>query len=228
MENRPSFYAIIPANVRYDKELTPNAKLLYGEITALCSDKGYCWATNKYFSELYDVSVTSISKWVSQLVNKGYLTIKINYKEGTKEILNRYLSLVKHPIEEKLNTPIEEKLIDINTINNNTFINTNNIKYNHLFISKAKAFDIFWNTYNKKLDRSNSEKKFNKLSIKEIETILKVVNNYVKSTPDVKYRKNPMTWLNGKNWNDEVEINKPQTQSQTNEQLYQQITKVPL
>lgn len=133
MEARPNFYAIIPANVRYDKDLTPNAKLLYGEITALCNDKGYCWANNKYFSELYGVSVTSISKWISQLVEKGYLKSVIKYKEGSKEILNRYLSLVNYPIEEKLNTPltfvnhpIEEKLTDNNTSSNNTFNNKNN------------------------------------------------------------------------------------------------------
>ena len=46
-----TYYAVIPAYVRYDKDLTPNAKLMFGELTALSNDKGYCYASNKYFSE---------------------------------------------------------------------------------------------------------------------------------------------------------------------------------
>ena len=57
-----TYYAVIPAYVRYDKDLTPNAKLMFGELTALSNDKGYCYASNKYFSELYQVSTVSISK----------------------------------------------------------------------------------------------------------------------------------------------------------------------
>lgn len=122
-----SYYAIIPANVRYDKELTPNAKLLYGEITALTNEKGYCWATNNYFAELYDVSKVSISKWINQLADKGYINTEIIYKEGTKEILNRYITIIQYPVKENFNTPIKEKFKDNNTLINNTSNNTCNI-----------------------------------------------------------------------------------------------------
>ena len=122
-----SYYAIIPANVRYDKDLTPNAKLLYGEITALCNEKGYCWAGNSYFSDLYKVSKKSISTWINQLISNGYITSEIEYKEGTKEILHRYIRIVQGGIEENVNTPMEEKVKDNNTSFNTTSNNTKDI-----------------------------------------------------------------------------------------------------
>ena len=124
MEEKKSYYAIIPANVRYDAELTPNAKLLYGEITALCNEKGYCWATNDYFAKLYNVSKKSISSWISLLAKKGYIHSELQYKEGTKEILYRYIKLFGEPIEENFHSPMEEICKDNNTVNNNTFNNT--------------------------------------------------------------------------------------------------------
>lgn len=135
-----SYYAIIPANVRYDKRLTPNAKLLYGEITALCNERGYCWATNSYFAELYEVSKKSVSKWINQLIEYGYIASKVKYKEGSKEIEGRYLTIVvqppieekfhtygtkvQDPMEEKFHTPMEEKVKENITFINNTFNNS--------------------------------------------------------------------------------------------------------
>lgn len=90
-ELKKSYYAIIPADVRYDEELPPNAKLLYGEITSLCNEKGYCWATNQYFADLYHCSVSAVKKWISALVKKGYISLELVYKEGTRQVLQRKL-----------------------------------------------------------------------------------------------------------------------------------------
>ena len=123
MAESPNFYAIIPANVRYDKELCANAKLLYGEITSLCNKEGYCWATNSHFAELYNVSNKSISSWVKQLVQKGYIKSTLIYKEGTNEILHRYLHLCGEGMEKNFHNPMEKKVKDnsksINTKKNN-------------------------------------------------------------------------------------------------------------
>ena len=107
IKEQPNYYAIIPANVRYDKKLSQSAKLLYGEITALTNEKGYCWASNKYFSDLYKVTKQSISSWIKQLKDRGYIGVTINYKENSREIKNRYIRLLEHPIQENLNTPIQ-------------------------------------------------------------------------------------------------------------------------
>lgn len=78
----PSYYAIIPANVRYCEELTANSKLLYGEITTLCNKEGYCWASNEYFANLYKVKPMQVSRWISDLVRLGFVRSKLNRSAG--------------------------------------------------------------------------------------------------------------------------------------------------
>lgn len=65
-------------------------------------------------------------------------------------------------------------------------------------------FEVFWNLYDKKEDREKSLKAWSKLKPEEKEKAILVVPDYVKSKPDKQYRKNPLTWLNGKCWNDEI------------------------
>ena len=86
---KPNYYAIIPANVRYDSELRANEKLLFGEITALTDKYGECWANNKYFSELYNVKPNAIATWIRHLKEKGLISIEYEYngKEITKRII---------------------------------------------------------------------------------------------------------------------------------------------
>ncbi len=144
-----SYYAVIPGNIRYDNELSANAKLLYGEITALCNEKGYCWATNEYFANLYDVSKVSISNWISQLVKKNYLYSEIIYKDGSKEILHRCLKIIDYPIKENFNTPIKENFKENNTYNNNTYNKKENIIKEKRCYGEYKRIKLTDDEYNK-------------------------------------------------------------------------------
>lgn len=90
---KPNYYSVIPANVRYDKKLSANAKILYGEITALCNEKGISWASNEYFANLYGVSKSTITRWISELVNEKYIFTKMFYKKNSKEIEKRIISV---------------------------------------------------------------------------------------------------------------------------------------
>jgi len=72
-------------------------------------------------------------------------------------------------------------------------------------------FAEFWNLYGKKKDTDKCKTKFSKLTKSEIELLFTNLPAYIKSTPDKQYRKNPITWLNGKCWNDEIIQNQQAT-----------------
>ena len=65
-------------------------------------------------------------------------------------------------------------------------------------------FAEFWDLYGKKTDSSKCKAKFSKLSKADVELLFDKLPAYIKSTPDKQYRKNPITWLNGKCWNDDI------------------------
>lgn len=90
-EEKANYYVIIPASVRYDNRLTANEKLLYGEITSLCDDKGECIATNKHLSELLRISKLTVSRGIANLEKLGYIERLMIFKNNSKEIDYRIL-----------------------------------------------------------------------------------------------------------------------------------------
>ena len=114
MKEKPNYYAIIPAEVRYSKDLTPNAKLLYAEITALCNMNGKCTASTEYFCRVYEVSRASIQNWLKMLDDNGYIKRTVIYKQGTKQIMHRYINL-----KDKGSVKISTDNTNINITNTN-------------------------------------------------------------------------------------------------------------
>lgn len=120
MAEAPSYYAIIPANVRYDQNLPGKAILLYGEITALCNQKGYCWASNDYFAKLYGVNSKSIQRWIKNLEDQGYISREVFYKKGTKEIERRNIRLNTTPhLKNKVTPHLKNEADNTTSINKN-------------------------------------------------------------------------------------------------------------
>lgn len=111
---RPGYYAIIPADVRYDDGIPPNAKLLYGEISALIGKDGFCYASNAYFMNLYGFSDPTISRLISQLEKAGYIRRELE-KDKTGQVVRRKLYLtvsapeIQPPI--KNDTTLPSKII---------------------------------------------------------------------------------------------------------------------
>ena len=91
MNDNPNYYAILTAEVRYDKRLSSSEKLFFAEVTALSNKTGKCWASNKYFAELYDVSKSTVSGWARHLCECGY--IDMDYQYDGKQIKKRFISV---------------------------------------------------------------------------------------------------------------------------------------
>ena len=90
---KPTYYAIIPAIVRYDDDLSSSEKLLYAEITALCNTTGECFASNAYFANLYSKDKVTISRWMSKLKDKGYIHVNYKYVAGSQAIESRIVHI---------------------------------------------------------------------------------------------------------------------------------------
>jgi hypothetical protein len=89
-------------------------------------------------------------------------------------------------------------------------------------INKTKAkihdwqFEQWWNDYDKKVSKDKAIAKWNILTNDEKQLALKIVQEYVNSTPDKTFRKDPTTYLNNKSFNDEIIIRSAATSHKPN------------
>lgn len=129
---QPNFYAILPAFIRYNKQLTSLEKLIYAEISALTNKDGYCNATNAYFAELFGKTSGWISKTINKLKNLGFVSITVEINDF-KEVTNRKIYIGGGMVENyggygrKLLGGMVENYKGINSINDIKEINIKNI-----------------------------------------------------------------------------------------------------
>lgn len=125
-EEQPNYYAILPANVRYDRTLSASEKLFYAEIVALTHKDGRCWASRRYFADLYGVDERTISRWTTRLAEKGYIEVRV-IRNAKKAILRRNIALkvFHNPSDKNVPTygqkcpyPSDKNVAENNTSNN--------------------------------------------------------------------------------------------------------------
>lgn len=81
----------IPIEILTDDNLSDKEKIIYAIIIYLSKENQYCFLTNKTISELFNISVTQVSKLVNSLKDKNYINIKLIYKENSKQVEMRKL-----------------------------------------------------------------------------------------------------------------------------------------
>lgn len=94
-----------------------------------------------------------------------------------------------------------------------------------LRVEEAPTFDDWWNAYGKKRGRKKAEAKWNTLSHADKIACMQATPAYVASIEDKQFQKDPLTYLNGECWNDEI-ISKQDNEQQRNLQRAQRAARL--
>jgi predicted transcriptional regulator len=143
-----------------------------------------------------NLSVQQIRTSLNKLKSTNEITIN-STSQGT---------VIKVVNYEKYQVATSEPTDEQQTTNKRSTTNKNDKK------EKKILFDKFWVLYGKSADKKKCMDKFILLSDSEIDLIFETLPIYLLKTPDVQYRKNPLTYINGKCWND-IDLNNPQIPS---------------
>lgn len=130
------YYSVIPATVLYNEELKANEKLLYAIITSLACKEGYCFASNKYLAEKLNVNPKTVSSWISDLRDKGFITVELVRNENNQIIQRKiYINDSPYPLnngylyQSKNGQAINQKVEDNNIRSNNKINNKEQRKF---------------------------------------------------------------------------------------------------
>ena len=167
----------IPAEILLDEKLSDKEKIILSMIVYLSEENKCCFASNKYFASIVNVTTNRISKIISSLNTKEYINIKLKFKTDSKEIeerqiipivknIKRYCQNQQEGIGEnnyssssKQQYPIgkNDKDIIYNIKNKNNYNNTNkssNKKYSNFEQRNYNNFD--WSSLYANLKEVNS------------------------------------------------------------------------
>ena len=89
----------IPADILLNEDLSDKEKIILSMILYLSEESKSCFASNKYIANIVNVTHERVSKIISALKDKGYVSVKLKYKKDSKEIEERQIT----PIVENIN-----------------------------------------------------------------------------------------------------------------------------
>jgi len=159
-------------------------------ISGLCAERGYCFASNEYFSNLFDVDEVTISRKLKKLEKKSY--IKIMYSRNGYRVENREIRLTKMspPINKNVNGAINKNVKYNNTSNNITIINNTSNNKELVFPFDSNEFLEtwkLWKDYRKEIKKpikgiiseQSQLQKLSKISNGDQQTAIEIINQSI-------------------------------------------------
>ena len=142
---------------------------------------------------------------LKNLENFGLISIEKKLGKSNRYFLN---NVPKEPVTKN---DTSDKICITPVTKNDTTPVTKNVPLTRLSKNTKEkyslnvCFDEFWKLYKKKIEKQKCLEKWNKLKDIDRDLIIKHIPVYEKSLSDIKYLKNPMTYLNSKMWLDDFE-----------------------
>lgn len=75
--------------MKNNERIPPSGRIIYAEVCALAQKEGYCYASNKYFSSVYHLSIQSVSRLLNALKKQGFL--EISYGKDERGYRRRFM-----------------------------------------------------------------------------------------------------------------------------------------
>lgn len=165
--DKPSYWAVLPAAVRYDPKIPASAKLLYAEISSLTDGRGFCWASNAYFERLYDLSERTIIRLIRALEAAGYIRIEdADGGSATRKIYAGVNPIAETP-DKNVSTPRQkcqgggDKNVTQNKKENKKENNPPTAPQGAAH--EPEMFERFWKAYPCKKDKASARREWDRL-----------------------------------------------------------------
>ncbi len=167
-----------------DDNLTITSVYLLSLINRHIALHGEFNLTGQEISEKWSkITRPTANRSIKELEDNGYIKI---VESGDLFDRSRIIETLEESDKVKVKPHVKEKSLEVR--------------------KKTEMFEVFWNKYNVKKGKKKAQDKFLKLSMADCKKCLDAVGSYVIATPDVKYRKHVITWLNGEHWNDKLTV----------------------
>lgn len=202
-------YSICLNKWALDKDIQNELGLLM-IISSLTAQEGYCYASNKYLAEKFDVSEVTISRKIKKLEQKKYINIK--YKKRGAEITSREITINLDSEDlneddeitennEKDNSRLTEMITDDYQTCKPTIIKNvkdNNISINNINNNKHTIYisEKFQNINLTKKELKELEKEH---GIEIVERAIEILSLYKKQKP-IKSEKNYNDYIALQRW----------------------------
>jgi len=195
-----NWYAVLTADVLYDRNLTDTQKILYAVISNLCDENGECYPSNGYLANIMNSSEETIRRHLQALEGKGYV---YRHMRVNNVLRQRYLQIHKFVDTTPQNCGVQPtELRGIITKSNNKeekplLVSTN------VDTKDPHEFDKVWNMYGKKVGKQPALRSWKRLGANDRKKVIEHIPKYLENhdtAGKMKFLPHLATYLNQKRY----------------------------